>query len=160
MIKVDQTIVSGSDEGAQGNCLQAVVASLFELELEEVPHFIMSDTWYTDMAKFYSDMGKMFMEAQEFEIMNVEHNGDIDGMREALEHDGGIGGYWGATVKSQTFEGKYHAVVIDRDMNIVHDPNPNRKSLKLGPGDLVSITTVKPDWYFNTEGKLIILNTT
>ena len=33
------------DGPEEGNCLQACIASLFELELEAVPHFVLKDDW-------------------------------------------------------------------------------------------------------------------
>lgn len=43
MKQVTQTITIGDGSGRPGNCLQAAVASLLELPLDEVPHFIECD---------------------------------------------------------------------------------------------------------------------
>lgn len=145
MIKVFQTIV---DKG-RGNCLQASVASLFEKKLEEVPHFIENDDWYGLMRQFYIDNGYPG-------VMYLDVNGDIESAKNALEHDGGVGGYWDATVKSQTFENVYHAIVIDKDLNVIHDPNPNQKCLLLGPEDILGISCVKEDWYLDDNGKVVL----
>lgn len=134
MKKVFQTIV----DRETGNCLQAVVASLFEKKLEEVPHFIVDfgDDWFTKMQEFYKEHGNYNLN-----ILDVAE--DVDLAKKALLIDGGVNGYWGATVKSPTFEGCYHAVVIDKDLNIVHDPNPNQKSLSLKPEDIIQIGTIR-----------------
>ena len=147
MIKVYQTIV---DKG-RGNCLQAAVASLFEVGLSDVPHFIEHKDWYTRMAKFYSSKGN-------YEIMCLNPNGYLEMTREILEHDMGINGYWCASVPSQTFENSTHAVIIDRDLNIVHDPNPNQKALELNYKDILDIDVVKDDWYIDVNGKLKIIS--
>ena len=48
MIKVYQTIV---DRG-HGNCMQAVIASLLEKPLEEVPHFLEQESWFSPLRSF------------------------------------------------------------------------------------------------------------
>lgn len=44
MHEVTQTILAG-DKRALGNCLQACVASIYELPMEAVPHFVQFDDW-------------------------------------------------------------------------------------------------------------------
>jgi hypothetical protein len=143
MKKVIQTVC---DPG-KGNCMQAVIASLFEKEMDEVPDFInLGKEWFTAMTQFYRDNG--YPEG----LMCFDPNERLELVKEVLEYDGGVNGYWSATVPSQTFPNVMHAVVIDKNMNIVHDPNPNQKALALGPKDIVQIDTVKQDWYITTEG--------
>lgn len=52
MREVTQTIFH--EEGAElpGNCLQAAVASLLDLDLEDVPHFIVEPDWMERLAFF------------------------------------------------------------------------------------------------------------
>lgn len=38
--RIDQTIFVDDPEGRSGNCLQAALASLFGLDLNDVPHFV------------------------------------------------------------------------------------------------------------------------
>lgn len=52
MKKVFQTIVDKD----HGNCMQAVVASLFELELDDVPNFIEMESWGLVMSMTSSDV--------------------------------------------------------------------------------------------------------
>lgn len=48
MIPVTQTILHSEDR--IGNCLQACVASIFELPIDDVPHFVeLEDTWFMAM---------------------------------------------------------------------------------------------------------------
>lgn len=39
MTPVDQTIVHDPESGAIGNCMQAAIASILDLPLDDVPHF-------------------------------------------------------------------------------------------------------------------------
>lgn len=45
MSEVTQTICAGDQEGVPGNCLQAAVASLLDLPLAAVPHFVTFLWW-------------------------------------------------------------------------------------------------------------------
>lgn len=54
MIKVYQTII---DKG-HGNCVQAAIASLFELRLEKVPHFLeYGEKWFEIFYNFVRKQG-------------------------------------------------------------------------------------------------------
>jgi hypothetical protein len=57
MHPVTQTIMAGNDDGIPGNCLQAAVASLLDLELEAVPHFALHDDWLERLVAFAADRG-------------------------------------------------------------------------------------------------------
>jgi hypothetical protein len=50
--QVTQSILHGDPSGRPGNCLQAAVASLLELELDEVPHFIEYEDWLERLRDF------------------------------------------------------------------------------------------------------------
>lgn len=152
MIKVFQTIV---DKG-RGNCMQAAIASLFEKELKEVPNFIeFGDKWWEVLIKFYADNGyknvtpfNPFKKGKELEPY----------INDLLKHDNGVNGYFYATVPSQTFSDTSHAVIVDTELRIVHDPNPNQLAFNLSPEDVIQVDTVKDDWYINTKGEFVIGN--
>jgi len=128
MKKVYQTIV----DQKKGNCMQAVIASLFELELEEVPPFIeYGERWYEVFDQFLKERNC------EFAYFNKGKKETIDFMRKLAAFDGGINGFFYGVVASQTFPDTTHAVVIDKDLNIIHDPNPNQKALLLRPDDIL-----------------------
>jgi hypothetical protein len=149
MRKVLQTIVGGANSKVRGNCMQAAVASLFDLELNQVPNFIeFNKDWFDVFYKFFQDKG--------FYISPWKPKGEIERTKEILKHDGGVGGYFYAAVPSQTFKDSTHAVIIDCDMNIVHDPNPNQLALKLTPKDILEIDTVKDDWHIDVDGSFVI----
>jgi hypothetical protein len=149
MRKVDQTsVVKG-----EGNCMQAVVASLLELDLKKVPNFIKYVNHKTKDP--YWEM-YVFMEKHGYKMSEIDIK--VDDMPvsalDITEIDGGVNGYFYATVPSQTFTDVNHAVVVDKDLNIVHDPNPNRLALDLIPEDIISFFSVKDNWYFGIDGKL------
>jgi hypothetical protein len=55
---VTQTILAGDPSGRPGNCLQAAVATLLNLPLDRVPHFVESgDDWLTEMIVFAETRG-------------------------------------------------------------------------------------------------------
>ena len=132
MKKVFQTIVDKD----HGNCMQAVVASLFELELDDVPNFIEMESWGLVMHKFYNERGY-----EPCTIARHRHE-NTEFLKKVAKFDGGINGYLYATVKSQTFDDIWHAVVVDTDLNIVHDPNPNQLALNLTSDDVIDIQVV------------------
>lgn len=69
-----------------------------------------------------------------------------------MEYDGGINGFFFASVPSQTFKCVTHAVIINKDLKIVHDPNPNQLALKLKPEDIICIHLFnKTDFYINVK---------
>jgi hypothetical protein len=57
MIPTTQTILAGDPSGVQGNCLQAAVASLLDLPLDEVPHFAEHEDWLERLCDFGAEHG-------------------------------------------------------------------------------------------------------
>jgi len=151
MKKVLQTIV---DKG-RGNCMQATVASLFDLELEQVPNFIeLKENWFEVMCEFFRKNGCKSLNP----FYKSSHTSSF--YLDALKHDGGVNGYFYAVVPSQTFapeDGVTHAVVVDSELNIVHDPNPNQLALKLKPEDVKYVYVNKDDWYVDYDKKEFIV---
>jgi len=144
MKKIFQTIVDKN----HGNCMQAVVASLFDLELNQVPNFIESDSWFIDMMNFFKKQGYS-------DICPIYKNRHDDKLflKKVAKFDKGVNGYFYASVPSQTYEDITHAVVVDENLNIIHDPNPNQMALKLNPEDIISIIVVH-DMIIGKTGKL------
>lgn len=62
MKPVFQTQFAGTQDAPSdevGNCYQAAIASLLELELEDVPHFVaMGDKWWEGTIKWMNERGK------------------------------------------------------------------------------------------------------
>lgn len=112
MIPIKQTITEHDPEkGIFGNCLQACVASLFELPIEEVPHFALfsRETWTAEFINFIESKGYFYEGwAPIREIDNPKVNE-------------GVNGY--LIVSGISPKGFRHAVIY-KDKKLVHDPSP------------------------------------
>ncbi len=115
MIQVDQVV---SDRG-RGDCRRATVASILELEMEQVPHF------------------RLFSSSQENEVFIAFFwalGWDVDGYtpfspyreKQNISIEESINGYFLAVVPSRNFEKCLHSVIIDVNGVVVHDPSPKK----------------------------------
>jgi hypothetical protein len=105
--EVTQTILLGDPSGRPGNCLQAAVASLFDLDLEDVPHFAESDgDWEAEFEAWVETVG--------YRIVWRGPSGSPPA----------FGLAFGFTNRS----GERHAVVY-RDGAMMWDPHPSRDGL-------------------------------
>lgn len=129
MHQVFQTIICPE----KGNCMQANYASLFELDLEDVPNFAL---WWSDNPpdkRHWSQVQYDFLDSLGCYTSDILYNPVRkpklvkDYSLNELENMPGMGGYFYAAVYSPAYHqiGKTHAVIIDRYFNIVHDLNPN-----------------------------------
>lgn len=128
MKKVYQTIV---DKG-NGNCLQATIASLFDEELDDVPHFISyGEQWWDELCKYLNSKG---YEVKDYLYSPIFWGGDdgniVDEFHlDRLQEYEGVNGLFWASVSSPKYNpdgelsGTTHAVLVDKNFNIVHDPN-------------------------------------
>lgn len=128
MKPVDQMYVDSN----RGDCQRATIASIFELELEQVPHFrLYTDSdWFLVYYYFIYSLGYEYMGS-----MRIDKN--------KLDIEDSINGYFDACVPSKTFDNGFHAVVIDCNGVVVHDPNPN----KLYQGENVVESGALKYWY-------------
>lgn len=111
MIKVDQSIISAED----GDCFRAVIASVLDLTLEQVPHFL----------RFKSDWNIMFFRFMK--MFNWSYAGNVAIDSDVwLNRNYSIDGYFICSVPSATFKESSHAVLVDESGIVVHDPNPNK----------------------------------
>lgn len=94
MIPVEQQIMALFDERGDrvqaGDCMRASMASLFELPLEEVPHFVAYEDWWGRWMNWLHDRGLMIGPA--FYSVEEEDPAKLNGWPGDL--------YWLATVKS------------------------------------------------------------
>lgn len=105
MRQVTQTILEPDPQGRPGNCLQAAVASLLDLDLDEVPHFAEHQhDWVLCLRGFAALHG--------YDVWRRNPDRDVPF---------GIGA--GKTVRGTT-----HAVVW-RDGAMAWDPHPSRVGL-------------------------------
>ena len=113
--------------------MRAAVASLFEMDLYSVPNFLefqLERDAHLQMMDFFTKRG------HHPTWVYKERKGGLKELLRIAEYDGGIDGYFYASVPSQTFKDCVHAIIVDTKLNIVHDPNPNQLALKLGPRDI------------------------
>lgn len=110
MIPLDQTQFSNADEKLKGNCLQTCFASIFELPLEEVPHF----------ASFGSEWGeKLFEWCDAWGIWPIWVNKSQEKFKSVTGYTIGCG---------PGPRGFQHAIVC-MDGKMIHDPHPSRAGL-------------------------------
>lgn len=144
MIKVYQKIIDAD----KGDCLSACTASLFELPLEEVPNFFYPygeeiEDYEKRFWQRFIRFIKTKLDIPYFmswanpnapEYVSAKTN-NFDCKFDSLKEQEGIGGLFLASVYSPKYwkKGQTHAVIIDKDFNIVHDPNPNYKDIKYYP---------------------------
>jgi len=136
MIKIYQTIV---DEG-HGNCMQAAIASLFEVSIENVPNFItFGNGWFHKFYEFIKQQGYEYdgclYNYNRWRIINKRDNvPTANGLRNRfykIKEMDGVNGYFYASVYSPKYYNSNdkipttHAVIIDKNLNIVHDVNPD-----------------------------------
>lgn len=148
MIKkvLQSTVTKGS-----GDCARAVMASIFNKELEDMPLFFPDTEQAWNIMKYFQSKG---YEPTYFDRQPIEGKKTVPSIEVVAKYDGGVNGYFYASVPSQTFEGGSHAVVVDIDLNIVHDPNPNQLALKLKPEDVKQIITLGT-WTIDFDGNII-----
>ena len=144
MIKNYQTII---DPG-KGNCVAACISSMFNLTIDEVPKFLPDENQFTEIISFMELKGYEYVgclhnqkfqtfywtnfencfkpiitcKSQSLNKINLKKLSDVDGV-------------YLATVLSPKYYSyrknteAFHAVLIDKDFNIIHDPNPNYKGI-------------------------------
>ena len=118
MKPVDQDIFHNDPQGRVWNCLQACIASMLELELNEVPHFaaMPDSTWFDEMCKWIESKG--------FALY------DVDGLDAGDDYVFAIG---------KSPRGVSH-VVIYKNGEMVHDPHFSRAGIT----DVKWSATIKP----------------
>jgi len=136
MKKVYQTIFGAGDAPVRGNCLQAIIASLFDMELDEVPHFMSAENnkrkgdWKRHLTEFLKSNGYQIVDV----IDNPYKMGycEPDKLKNLADYPS-IGGAYYAQVYSSTKVDltaamiDTHAVLIDKHCTIVHDPEPKKR---------------------------------
>lgn len=104
----------------EGDCERACVASLFELKIEQVPNFVLfKESAHFIYANFLYLLGYNYKGYMQY----LKEGPNVINVKET------VNGYTIASVNSSIFADTLHAVIIDKDFNIVHDPNPNKKYL-------------------------------
>lgn len=129
----------------KGNCYAAIIASLLEKTIEEVPNFIEQDDHHQAACDFLNPFGYNYLQYLVNGNMRCEYKNKYEFFRKELPMIGAINGFYDAVVYSPNFfdmekhtsDPNYkpvcHAVIVDKNFNIIHDPNPNYKKIDKYP---------------------------
>lgn len=175
MNKVYQEIIDPDN----GDCMRAVVATLLNKKLHDVPHFLEhGDKWFSCMWKYMVKEihgGYSMLHNRNYSTLCTDqkhycfteqkwHYPSVMTKNKLHKYEGINGLFFGSVLSPNYFnleEGfmKTHAVVIDQDYNIVHDPNPGYKdvlqyplSSLLGYNGIIDVLLFEPtkiDWEFD-----------
>lgn len=162
MRKIYQTII---DRG-HGNCMQASFASLFSDDLENVPNFIELPNYdiipaltkYAE-SKGYKFDGILYNKKWEnlcdprmnvFTKTKIYRNRTLSHLK---RYDGVDGLFYAGVCSPKNFtwdDPSFHAVIIDKNCNIVHDPNPNYNNILSYPfSKLIDFNGIIDAYLFN-----------
>lgn len=144
MKKVYQDNFNPGTHGNPGNCWQAIIASMFELSLEDVPNFMAYGDDYWDVyINFLHKLG--YTDAGQYRNpKRIGMYGDFEQFRLQVSEIKSVNGCLSAVVYSPKYATPdiilnkdavqpFHAVLIDKEFNIIHDPNPAYKDIKEYP---------------------------
>lgn len=123
-----QTILAEREDGhsaagVPGNCLQTVVASMLDLEVDEVPHFAVYVDWFAAMRRWARSRDGDFTYF-EFPVPEQYAAGW------AAIQAWGRGHQAHVLLSGPSPRGPFwHIVVGNVDLEVVHDPHPSRAGL-------------------------------
>lgn len=127
MKPVDQNILSDKAAGVRGNCLQAAVASILNLDLDDVPNF-------NDAPPDVGFWGLLALFLRRRGLFTWEMHGP------GIFHPDC---FYLAYGKSPRGAGMTHAVVY-RNGELVHDPHPSRAGLDGEPTTIALLIPIDP----------------
>lgn len=107
MTPVDQQYLKGNPEGIPGDCVRACVASILDLPIEEVPHFVQ-------------------LHDQEWQLAMIdwcEERGIVATWKQGISRD-----HWPYMVCGPSPRSGRHACVYQSGA-LLHDPHPSRDGL-------------------------------
>ncbi len=126
MKPVDQNRFYDKDAGTRGNCLQATVASILELELEDVPNFQEAPEEIGFWGMFYR-----YLRGRGFVVLEIQRESLV------LEPDCLY------LAHGDSPRGVKHSVVY-RKGRLVHDPHPSRAGLVGDPDYICLLIPIDP----------------
>lgn len=132
-----------------GDCMQCAIASIFDLDYEKTPDFINAGQgWFKMLYEFLQSKGydyqgmihnkryQYLITPKDYCFRQVKFHRPSQITKKALYNEAGVNGLFFASVLSPKYftweNGAHHtthAVVIDKDYNILHDPNPEYSNL-------------------------------
>ena len=130
MIPVHQKII----HKGYGDCMRATIASLLELPLEAVPHFLMfsEGMWMRNMTMFWKANGYKYNGSgyparpagKRVWFSNGRKYSNNARPQTPLRLEDSFNGYFYASVPSLNFNNVGHALVMDMNGYCAHDPSP------------------------------------
>lgn len=144
MIRVAQTILTGPGHpefrpGNVGDCHRACIASIFEVALADVPHFVdYPDGYDADDDPLTDEHGALWFRAMRRWLRTAPHGveldvgyyDDLDAITDHLAEAAAVNAWPLHTIgrvtspRSVNGERWKHSVVVDRHGHIVWDPHP------------------------------------
>lgn len=126
-----------------GDCYKCTIASILNLEYEDVPHFIeFGEDWFTEAQKFFRQHGynltdnylynpnACYLENPTFNVYD-DQKPPFKATMLSIKPEYGIDGLFMASVYSPKYTtpnehpmNHLHSVLCDINFNIVFDPNP------------------------------------
>jgi len=113
MTPQDQTILTTTPGTIHGDCFATCVASILDLDRQEVPHFMETDPWWPGFQKWLFARG-LDCEARK----GTGPNGEVTEFPT---------GYWIGSGRSPNADCNHAVVMLDDQL--AHDPNPSRRGL-------------------------------
>lgn len=117
MKKIDQEFIHDPENGVVGDCMRACIASVLELQREDVPHFGAMEgvTWLKEYVRWLNKHG--------FSVYTQFGDHDTHPVMQDDENP-----YYFAIGRTPRHPEITHMVVC-RNGAVVHDPHPSRKGL-------------------------------
>lgn len=145
MIPVYQTIF----DNKIGDCMRAILCTLLDKSISDIPNFLeYGDNWYEEMGNYLDKEGytnginlfnKNYLRLcnpKEHCFTQEKYYNPRILTKSNLKKVFNFNGYYFASVLSPGYfnykdgiDGHTHAVIIDSNCNIVHDPNPAYKNI-------------------------------
>lgn len=140
MKPVKQTLVCGKN----GTCMQAALASLFETDINKTIDVMKSSekNWMPDLI-YWVRTNTVY----EYKGIVSAHE-DSSKTLDALQSLYAVNGFFYGVVPSRNFKGESHALIIDRNGIVVHDPNPDNKWLGVD-----TVLTKELEYWYRFESK-------
>lgn len=137
MIAHTQTIFGNGDQGATpGNCMQAALASLLDLPLDQVPHLMLFENWQAAAALWLKGRGKQLRIFNNWQSHCTawEAHGILTAALDRAPSRQMM------LAVGHSTNGPWAHIVVWKGGELVHDTHPNRKGLKGAPDEYWQIT--------------------
>ena len=116
-----------------GNCFSACVASLLELNIEDVPYFMGEENWFEEFKKWLRPRGYWAIC-----VPLNNNNWEPEGL---------------CILSGKSPRGDFdHSVVANR-LEMIHDPHPSRDGIE-SKVDVIALIPIEPTFYETQYNKL------